>query len=152
MAGHRVHKPGKRCLSIYAFARAGEGGHGEREGVTGSGADLPVPELRVYGERDIVPVEAVPGGEREPRQVLEPIPFHNQFAQLSNVTNQQRTGLFHRDFHTTQGLSTRAPRFRLTVSQLILDIYKFLKNKTNKQKKTKIKHKTKKSRAIKYNS
>lgn len=102
-AGRAVHQPGERGVRVHAGPGAGgrAGGHGT--GTTGRRAHVPVPGVLVYGQRDIVPAEAVPGGGQSGR-VLEPVSGHRTRHVGQDVAHQRRTGVLHRDLHRAQSV------------------------------------------------
>lgn len=64
---------------------------------------MPVPGVLVYGQRDIVPAEAVPG-RRQPGCVLGPVPGDRAHHVDEDVAHQRRARLLYRDLYWAQGV------------------------------------------------
>lgn len=100
--GRRVHQSCQCCVRLYAGERTGGRRRSVREGASSHGVDVPVPELQLHGQRDQLPVEAVPGGGQQ-RQVLGPMPVDRESIELRDVANQQRARILYGDLHRTEG-------------------------------------------------
>lgn len=109
LSGHCLHQPSERGLCVPPAARAGQRGGGVGAGASGHRPHLPLHELLLHGQRDLLPAEALPGGGQQ-GAVLGPLPLHHQHSERRHAEDQRGALLLHRDLHGAESVWADALR------------------------------------------